>query len=156
MIFLLWLSVYPAVLYYNGSIRLAQVRLRGAAMKNLDRTQSAVRDRIRELISKKGVPDQVVSREIGKSKSYISNILSGRNNPSIEALYSLFEYFEISAKDFFDFETENPMADNAIKTELKRLMGARYDGLSEVLQNLSTEDANKIFAAYGVIKNIHI
>lgn len=124
-------------------------------MGNTNTVESAVRDRIRALIAKKGVPDQEVSRSIGKSKSYISNILSGRNNPSIDALYCLCEYFNVTPKDFFDFEIGNPAADRAVITELKRLLGARYELLPDILRSLTMEDISILFKAYQVLEKIH-
>lgn len=121
-------------------------------MGQLNNQESVVRDRLRMLIAQKGVSDQEVSRAIGKSKSYISNILSGRNSPSIDALYCMCEYFNITLKDFFDLEAANPAADSATLIELKRLLGSHYMALPDILKSLSTEDAQVLWKAYNILK----
>jgi transcriptional regulator with XRE-family HTH domain len=113
--------------------------------------QAAIRNRLMTLIAKKGVSDQEVSHSVGKSKAYISNILSGRNNPSIKGLYDLCEYFGITAQEFFDYDNENPAADRAVVDELKRLLGHHYEDLPEVLKNLTPDNVREIMNAYRAI-----
>jgi transcriptional regulator with XRE-family HTH domain len=121
-------------------------------MNRLNSDILAISNRIRDLITKKGVSDQSVSRGIGKSPSYISNILSGRNKPSIEALFCLCDFFDITIQEFFDYQTANPMVDRKVITEIKRLTGDCYEALPTSLHSFSTTDAQVLMDALRIMR----
>ena len=61
-----------------------------------------VADRITELRIKKNVSEYQMSLDLGKNKSYIQNISSGRSMPSMSQFYEICQYFNITPCQFFD------------------------------------------------------
>ncbi len=68
-----------------------------------------IRNRITQLRIAKNVSEYQMSLDLGHSKSYIQGITSGRALPSMNEFISICDYFEITPKDFFDSNTDNPI-----------------------------------------------
>ena len=58
--------------------------------------------RITELRLKKDISEYQMSYDLGHNKNYIRAITSGRALPSVEALFDIIEYFEMTPAQFFD------------------------------------------------------
>ena len=61
-----------------------------------------VRDRISQLRIQKGVSEYQMSYDLGHSRGYVNNISSGKALPSMNELFAICEYFEITPQEFFD------------------------------------------------------
>lgn len=66
-----------------------------------------IRDRISALRVKKGVSEAQMSKELGHSASYITQITSGRSKPSVQELLYIIDYFDISPATFFSEDASN-------------------------------------------------
>lgn len=55
-----------------------------------------IAERITELRLKKDISEYQMSLDLGKNKSYIQNISSGRSLPSMSQFYEICRYFEIT------------------------------------------------------------
>lgn len=80
-----------------------------------------VRNRITELRLEADISEHQLSLELGRSKSYIQSISSGRTSPSLSALFEICNYFNITPLEFFDSEIENPKLMHNIIANLKQL-----------------------------------
>ena len=75
-----------------------------------------LRDRISQLRIQKGVSEYQMSLELGHSRGYVQNITSGKSLPSVEGLFEICEYFEITPQQFFDDGISDPaLISEAIK-----------------------------------------
>lgn len=72
------------------------------------------RKRLTELRLKKGVSARDMSLSLGQSSGYINNIENGVSMPSLSAFFVICEYLEISPRDFFDLDNNNPQTVNAL------------------------------------------
>lgn len=61
-----------------------------------------VSNRITELRVRKNVSEYQMSLDLGKNKSYIQNISSGRSMPSMSQFLEICNYFNITPQQFFD------------------------------------------------------
>ena len=77
--------------------------------------------RIAQLRMLKDVSARDMSLSIGQANNYISNIENEKALPSIQGLFYICEYFDISLKDFFDEENKSPALLNALIKEAKVL-----------------------------------
>lgn len=59
-------------------------------------------ERITELRLKRGVSEYQMSYDLGHNKNYIRAITSGRSLPSVEGLFAIIDYFEMTPAEFFD------------------------------------------------------
>lgn len=62
---------------------------------------SFIGQRITELRMKRGDSEYEMSLSLGNSKSYIQGITSGKTLPSMEQLFNICDYFQISLAEFF-------------------------------------------------------
>ena len=82
-------------------------------------TDDFIRERITSLRIKKGVSEMQMSREIGKSPTYLSAVMSNKGLPSLHTLIDICDYFGISLVDFFNGGVSNPMVLNEGVRELQ-------------------------------------
>ncbi len=68
-----------------------------------------IRKRITDLRMKKGVSEYKMSLDLGHSRSYIQNIVSGRSLPSLEEFLYICEYLNVTPKTFFDDSAAEPI-----------------------------------------------
>ena len=61
-------------------------------------------ERITELRLKKRVSEYQMSYDLGHNKNYVRAITSGRSLPSVQGLFAIFEYFDMTPSEFFDKE----------------------------------------------------
>lgn len=80
-----------------------------------------VRNRITELRLGADISEHQLSLELGRSKSYIQSISSGRTSPSLAALFEICNYFNITPLEFFDSGMDNPGLMHSIIANLKLL-----------------------------------
>ena len=85
--------------------------------------------RLVELRQKKGVSARDMSRTLGQSTGYISNIEKGLNYPSMAVFFSICEYFGISPKDFFDTGMDDPAKYKELQSAASGLQGEQMDQL---------------------------
>jgi len=68
-----------------------------------------IRERITQLRMKKGVSEYQMSLDLGHSRSYIQNIVSGRSKPSIDEFLYICEYLNVTPMAFFDESEAEPI-----------------------------------------------
>ena len=71
-------------------------------------------ERISELRLKKNVSEYQMSLDLGKNKSYIQSLTSGRSLPTMQSFLDICDYLEVTPQQFFDSELHNlPLIDKA-------------------------------------------
>ena len=69
-------------------------------------------ERISELRLKKNVSEYQMSLDLGKNKSYIQSLTSGRSLPTMQSFLDICDYLEVTPQQFFDSELHNlPLID---------------------------------------------
>lgn len=58
-------------------------------------------DRVTELRLQRDINESVLSREIGRNKTYIQGITSGKSYPSMKSFIDICKYFTITPEEFF-------------------------------------------------------
>lgn len=64
-------------------------------------------ERITELRLKKNISEYQMSLDLGKNKSYLHGISSGKALPSMAKFLEICEYLEVTPQQFFDAELHN-------------------------------------------------
>ena len=63
---------------------------------------------------KKNVSEYQMSLDLGKNKSYIQSLTSGRSLPTMQSFLDICDYLEVTPQQFFDSELHNlPLIDKA-------------------------------------------
>ncbi len=89
-----------------------------------------VRNRITELRLKKDISEYQMSLDLGKNKSYIQGISSGRSMPSMKQFFEICDYLEITPIEFFNTEkNEQPLIRET----------------AAIMKDLTTEDLEAVF-----------
>ena len=68
-----------------------------------------IRNRISELRIKKDVSEYQMSLDLGMSRSYINNITTGKVLPSLDLLFDICEYCDVTPAEFFNTVDSNPL-----------------------------------------------
>lgn len=76
-----------------------------------------VGQRITQLRMARNVSEYTMSLALGKSKSYIQGITSGKNLPSMAQLFNICDYLDVSLSDFFsEGEIYSPLYYDLVQT----------------------------------------
>lgn len=95
-----------------------------------------IRERITQLRMQKNVSEYKMSLDLGHSKSYIQSIVSGRSMPSMTEFLYICDYLEISPKDFFDADLENPLLTEQVLASIKRLKASDLGLVLSIIDRL--------------------
>lgn len=93
--------------------------------------------RLAQLRTKKGVSAREMSLAIGQNAGYINNIESGKALPSMSAFFFICDYLEISPRDFFDTDSQNPEKLNTLIKSLKLLNDKQLDSLNIIITDMT-------------------
>ena len=94
---------------------------------------------IKRLVSlrmNKDVSAREMSLAIGQSAGYINNIENGVNFPSMTVFFYICNYLEISPKDFFDTDMNNPSKAYELLDAAKELNNEQLDHLIAIAKGL--------------------
>lgn len=98
-----------------------------------------IANRITELRVKKNVSEYQMSLDLGKNKSYIQNISSGRSMPSMSQFLEICNYFNITPQQFFDEELHNLPLYQKANALLKQLDDDDMMAVIPILNRLTTK-----------------
>lgn len=101
-----------------------------------------VRNRITELRLKKDISEYQMSLDLGKNKSYIQGISSGRSMPSMKQFLEICDYFEITPVEFFDTEEKESLIIRRALDLVKGLTKEDIEAVIPVLQRLKKNTAH--------------
>ena len=94
-------------------------------------------DRISQLRIKKGVSARDMSLSLGQGVNYINTIENHKSLPSMTVFMYICEYLEISPKEFFDEENNNPKKIKDILCELKHLNDEQLNIILTLIKNFT-------------------
>ena len=63
-------------------------------------------NRIREVLTQKGIKQTWLSERLGKSYNMVNSYVTNKRQPSVEVLYKIAEILEVSVKDLLIDNTE--------------------------------------------------
>ncbi len=93
--------------------------------------------RLAKLRMSRNVSARDMSLSIGQSAGYINNIENGINFPSMAMFFYICEYLEISPKDFFDSDMENPIKLSELSVAAEKLSDEQLDHLIAIAKGLN-------------------
>lgn len=96
-------------------------------------------ERLTQLRMNKGVSARDMSLSIGQNAGYINNIENKNNLPSMSAFFYICEYLNITPKEFFDFESDDPKKLNGVIEDLKKLTPERLDNVLAIIHDLTSK-----------------
>lgn len=92
--------------------------------------------RLSQLRMEKGVSARDMSLSIGQSASYINNIETGVAYPSMQGLFYICEYLNITPEEFFAVDTKNPIKVQELIDAVKGLSDEQLDILITLAKGL--------------------
>lgn len=73
-------------------------------------------ERISELRIQKNISEYQMSLDLGKNKSYIQSLSSGRSLPTMQNFLDICDYLDVSPQQFFDTDLHNlPLFEKAVE-----------------------------------------
>ncbi len=95
-----------------------------------------IAQRIAQLRIQKGVPARDMSLTLGQNSNYINHIENGKAMPSIQVLFWICEYFDITLQEFFDTGTAAPAKVRELTDAVKGLTSVQLDNLIAIAKDL--------------------
>lgn len=92
--------------------------------------------RLAQLRMNKDVSARDMSLSLGQSAGYINNIENGVNFPSMTMFFYICEYLEVSPKEFFDTQAENPVKLSELNSAAKNLNEEQLSHLIAIAKGL--------------------
>lgn len=96
--------------------------------------RAAFSKRLSQLRMSKGVSARDMSLSIGQSPNYINSIENGDNYPSMTTFFYICDYFKISPREFFDFESTNPTKTSELMDLIKTLPNDQIELLTMLVK----------------------
>lgn len=93
-------------------------------------------DRLVSLRMQKDVSAREMSLSLGQGESYINNIETGVNFPSMQTFFYICEYLNISPKQFFDVDTKSPTNVDRLTEAAKDLSEGQLEHLIAIVKDL--------------------
>lgn len=93
-------------------------------------------NRLAQLREQKKVSAREMSLAIGQNESYINIIENQKAFPSLQGFFYICEYLNISPKDFFDLEVNNPEKLNIIINSLRSLNDRQLNLILSLIDEL--------------------
>lgn len=94
------------------------------------------RQRLTQLRIQKGISARDMSLSLGQSESYINKIENGKTFPSMQVFFYICEYFNITPKDFFDAENQNPVILDELVNDIKTLTSSQIACIACIIKEL--------------------
>ncbi len=100
--------------------------------------EDKILNRITQLRMQKNITEKKISRDIGKTSTYLSSMNKNKSMPSLRTLISICDYLGVSLSEFFDF-TNNPypIKINEVRNELLKLSENELDTLLAFLKEVN-------------------
>ena len=92
--------------------------------------------RLSKLRISKGVSARGMSKALGLSDSYINNIETGQNFPSMEVFFYICEYFGITESEFFDTDTTDPARTKDLLEATKGMSVEQLEHLTAIARDM--------------------
>ena len=98
-----------------------------------------VRERITELRLKRNISEYQLSYDVGHSKNYVHNIVSGYSQPSVKELLYLIEALGVTPRDFFDESAEfgNQYLSKRIMDGIKGMSDENLEAILLIIERLN-------------------
>lgn len=97
--------------------------------------------RLAKLRMNKGVSARDMSLSIGLNAGYVNNIENGKTLPSMTVFFYICEYLDIEPKDFFDFDSENPVELQDLIKKMKLLDSNQIEAISTLIDGLTAHNS---------------
>ena len=98
-----------------------------------------VRQKITELRIKRNISEYQLSYDVGHSKNYVHNIVTGYSQPSVKELLYLIEALGVTPRDFFDENVEfsNPFLSRKIMEGIKGMSDENLEAVLLIIERLN-------------------
>lgn len=92
--------------------------------------------RLAILRTKAGVSARDMSLSIGQNPGYINDIESGKSTPSLAGIFYICDFFKITPSEFFDMDSENPVALKPLIDKMKHLNDKQLETVTNLVDDL--------------------
>ena len=92
--------------------------------------------RLAKLRTQKGVSARDMSLSMGQNPGHINNIETGKSMPSLSGFFYICDYFDITARDFFDDGNEYPEQLRAVFQDMQKLNPEQIQNIHAIVKGL--------------------
>lgn len=95
-----------------------------------------LRDRITSLRLERNISEYQLSLELGKCKTYIQAITSGKSLPSLDAFFDICDHFNMTPEEFFTSQENDTEQTRRLKHKISLLSNADLDLVEQLIDRL--------------------
>ena len=92
--------------------------------------------RLSQLREQKGVSAREMSLDIGQNENYVNKIENGKHLPSLQMLYYICDYLDITPMEFFNTDLKYPDKLNNIISDLKTLSSSQLEAVHSIIKEM--------------------
>lgn len=96
-----------------------------------------LRKRLIQLRLRKNVSCREMSLALGQSEGYINKIETSDTLPSMGIFFNICSYLNVTPREFFTFEMENPSTTNRLVDQFSHLSFKKQEHLLAVVEDMS-------------------
>lgn len=93
--------------------------------------------RLAHLRTQKGDSAREMSLSLGEGAGYISNIENGYSWPSVEMLFEICEYLEVTPAEFFSYTNRQRLYAKPLSAMIEQLDGAERELITKIIEKLT-------------------
>lgn len=94
------------------------------------------RKRLIKLRMQKNVSARDMSLSMGQSEGYINKIETGNSLPSMTGFFYICDYFQITPKEFFDYDINDPNQMRDLIKDLNSLNTKQIENISAIIKDM--------------------
>jgi transcriptional regulator with XRE-family HTH domain len=78
-----------------------------------------------------------MSLSLGQNSNYINQIENYKTLPSMQSFFYICEFLKVTPQEFFDYENNNPIKNNDLINDLKRLDEKSLSHVTGIIKELA-------------------
>lgn len=92
--------------------------------------------RLAQLRIQNGLSARDMSLSLGQNPGYINTIENGKAFPTMTNFFYICDFLQITPRDFFDIQAENPKKIQELTEQLKKLDDRQLDTIADLVNGL--------------------
>lgn len=105
--------------------------------------ETYLREKISSLRLERNISEYQLSLDLGKCKTYIQAITSGKSLPSFQAFFDLCEYFDLTPEEFFSRSADTSAQCRRVQKKAAQLSKADLELLEQLLDRMLSKNTER-------------
>lgn len=105
--------------------------------------ETYLREKISSLRLERNISEYQLSLDLGKCKTYIQAITSGKSLPSFQAFFDLCEYFDLTPEEFFSQSADTSAQYRRVQKKAAQLSQSDLELIEQLLDRMLSANTER-------------